>query len=1011
MNFKKNKIGLNLIFKLILTILIVALVSYKDFEQKSLVFFVADIQTSTSSKAQVFFNLGSGYNETDSSSLEISQSENYHRYRFPIPKPWKVEQIRFDPTATESVVSIKNIGIQNNFGNTVKKFTPESFSAVSQIEKIQVNQDTLRVYTSKNAFDPILLIENSSLVGLIKYSWIKTIYEYWFKYIGYLITILIALTVVENIMQIKKIKSLIHSSIKYSSVNPRKIIFIVSLISVILASYPIIFFGKSYLSPIGVASLYTDPPFVPGLETEKIVYEDYRFSDIGATFWHSAPNSVAQNISIFKDFEFPFWNRYVGFGTPLYGQGQSMIGDVLHWIPVLFESSALSWDIKFILSKLIFSVGMGLLVFHLTNNLLAGSMIAISSCFLGFYAFRFNHPALTIITYAPWILLQWSRFGHAMAMSCPKVSNCVLQGVFLAVITWLSLSSGAVKECVITVFFMQLFGMLIFINHTYRDWKFGKSILIACGLGLAFVMVMAPFWVIFLDTLDKSFSLSDSASARPFDHPLILGFFDNYFFQSATKQLAAPSTNLFVLFSMSAAFFSLRFKQSCLIYGSWILFFLAMSIGYGIIPISILLTIPLINNIHHLGNTFSVPMMIFSLILAGYGVNDYLGASKENKRKMILTSILILIGMLIIFYTNYKTDLLVILFLIIITFWFIQLYTQIKSNSLQSRNLFILVLCFALMHSRHGMHLMTGSKYFDSFVTNPTERADFSIKSEAIEYVKHQIKNNNFPTRVIGEGQVLFPGFNTRYALEGVVSVEPLRNKYYEELLALVDYPDIGWGWLRLISSNQISSRSASLDMMGVGYIVAKVGTVMPDDMTLVHSSDLDVWQRKSVWPRAFFANNVLEIRESTFTHRCCIADIRNALSNSNNTPFAAVESDLMKNIVLDTTAKYEVIPAREYLITSNKTEFTVDASGPGIVVLGETYYPDDFVVTVNGINSEYIRVNGAFKGVWISEAGSYNISFTYRPEKLNLSIIIFLCGFALLMVIIYIHILRIKRK
>ena len=48
-----NIIRLNLIFKLILTILIVSVISYKDFEQKNLLFFVADIQTSTSSKDSI----------------------------------------------------------------------------------------------------------------------------------------------------------------------------------------------------------------------------------------------------------------------------------------------------------------------------------------------------------------------------------------------------------------------------------------------------------------------------------------------------------------------------------------------------------------------------------------------------------------------------------------------------------------------------------------------------------------------------------------------------------------------------------------------------------------------------------------------------------------------------------------------------------------------------------------------------------------------------------------------
>ncbi|MEI6709314.1 MAG: hypothetical protein WCK96_19525, partial [Methylococcales bacterium] len=241
---------------------------------------------------------------------------------------------------------------------------------------------------------------------------------------------------------------------------------------------------------------------------------------------------------------------------------------------------------------------------------------------------------------------------------------------------------------------------------------------------------------------------------------------------------------------------------------------------------------------------------------------------------------------------------------------------------------------------------------------------------------------------------VLFPGFNARLGLEGIVPVEALRSKNYQKLLTLVDYPVIpAWGWLHLITNEQIESRAAALDFLGIGFMVATPETKMPQDMKLVHSSDLDVWQRQSVWPRAFFVNKIVEIHKPS--------DILEALADKSHTPFAAVESQFIPQGEVSNNAPYQVVPAREYKLTNNSSDFTIDASSSGIIVLGETYYPSDFVATLNGEKVDYIRVNESSKGIWVSKAGKYDVSFTYRPEKLNQALWVCLFGWVFLLLLI----------
>ena len=79
-----------------------------------------------------------------------------------------------------------------------------------------------------------------------------------------------------------------------------------------------------------------------------------------------------------------------------------------------------------------------------------------------------------------------------------------------------------------------------------------------------------------------------------------------------------------------------------------------------------------------------------------------------------------------------------------------------------------------------------------------------------------------------------------------------------------------------------------------------------------------------------------------------------------------------------------------------------VDAPGPGVAVLTEVYYAEDFAVTVNGKPAPYFRVNHAFKGVALPAAGRHEITFAYWPRHFTLALglgaagaLLLLAGFA----------------
>ena len=149
--------------------------------------------------------------------------------------------------------------------------------------------------------------------------------------------------------------------------------------------------------------------------------------------------------------------------------------------------------------------------------------------------------------------------------------------------------------------------------------------------------------------------------------------------------------------------------------------------------------------------------------------------------------------------------------------------------------------------------------------------------------------------------------------------------------------------------------------------------------------ADMMVWARKSAWPRAFFVDDTAVYDNPT--------RLANFINDSEGQPLAAVQG--MVPSIPDPERK--VKPAVDYQITPNSTSFTVEANGPGMVVLSEANFPGDVHVRVNGENRSVVTVNHAFRGVELLQAGLYDITFFSRPRLWYQSLSLFGAGLFLL--------------
>jgi hypothetical protein len=160
--------------------------------------------------------------------------------------------------------------------------------------------------------------------------------------------------------------------------------------------------------------------------------------------------------------------------------------------------------------------------------------------------------------------------------------------------------------------------------------------------------------------------------------------------------------------------------------------------------------------------------------------------------------------------------------------------------------------------------------------------------------------------------------------------------------------------------------------------------------LPLVFDGDMKIWEREHPWPRAFFVDEI-----ASYTERHPY--LAQAIAHADGLPFAAVYG---KDTVWPTKNR-TVVRAFDYQLTSNSTSFRVKAPTAGIVVLTETNLPGDVHVTINGEPGEVITVNHAFRGVKLSETGSYDIRFFYRPRLWYFAWILFVSGSILLVFIL----------
>jgi hypothetical protein len=475
----------------------------------------------------------------------------------------------------------------------------------------------------------------------------------------------------------------------------------------------------------------------------------------------------------------------------------------------------------------------------------------------------------------------------------------------------------------------------------------------------------------------------------------LLGFFDDIFYRQnpADERVVAPALNF--LFMLGVLWWCARprlWREDRVGRVVLLATLLPFALAFGLVPTAVILKIPLVRNIIHVGTTFSCPLMILAAVLAGCGFRDALARLADRGWWPVFGRVLVLVGGLAGAYAlsirGHDTSLFFQGYVPALALALLALPVGVRWAFRTRRPglLYVALLIGGpLLLWRHAQYTHS---IFDYYAFVPGARCDLHAPSPAVAFIHEDQRE---PGRVVGWGNNLYPSYNTAVGLEGLYGVAALRSGYYDELARAFDLQRV-WIWDAVNQETDALLLRPPHDLLNATYSLAThlgVPRAIPGSRLLVQC-DLDVYESPTAWPRAFFTDR-LAVYAS-------VNDFAQQVRTGDGHPFAAIQAGETGAPALPAElAGRAVLPATGYRLTTNTTSFVVDAPGPGLAVLTEAFFQGDFQVTVDGRPARYFRVNHAFKGVAIADAGRHEVRFSYWPEHFTLALICCAAGLLLM--------------
>ena len=263
--------------------------------------------------------------------------------------------------------------------------------------------------------------------------------------------------------------------------------------------------------------------------------------------------------------------------------------------------------------------------------------------------------------------------------------------------------------------------------------------------------------------------------------------------------------------------------------------------------------------------------------------------------------------------------------------------------------------------------------------------------------------DTNDAPRVLSEREAA-AGAGIRHGLPMANGHDPsLPPRRVVELLEAANLYD-GLGLYRSRDRAQLAERPQVAAVLGIGVVVVPqakaaalraagftpVGTLPPDDVVLVHPAV----------PRARLVHEIVEAHADGALpdepRRAPDGGTLDATLAPDRDPVATAviaATDLEAGAAqhaIGTAGRHEIAapppgalePVRIVEDRAEQVTIDVTAAAPGLLVLADTFYPG-WRATVNGTPEPIVRVDHAFRGVWLA-AGQHRVVFRYAPVSVQ---------------------------
>jgi multidrug transporter EmrE-like cation transporter len=402
------------------------------------------------------------------------------------------------------------------------------------------------------------------------------------------------------------------------------------------------------------------------------------------------------------------------------------------------------------------------------------------------------------------------------------------------------------------------------------------------------------------------------------------------------------------------------------------------------VPASLLATIPLLNRVGHVFTDFSYLLIIHLTIQSAYGFRCLAKVEKFRQMAGAAACVVgIFAGMILLYSRGYAHQPIPWDYFLWAGAGAIGaplLFVFLRSRQRQTFTLGwvgIIILGF-IPNLRFGLYHLGN----DALLLLPGPRVTLNTPSKAIDRIK---TDKSEPFRVVGLQWSLMGDYPAVYELEDIRSCAPLSNGEFMDLIR--SFPGVELSRYWIIEVADPVRAQPLLNLLNVKYLLAPTNVSIHGqlDFRLVGRSDFGILENLQVWPRAFFANQVVAITSNE-------KFIQQLLKNGQHPFIALTREEIEKRPglqQLETTNQTTISPATNYRLFPNSTEFDIHAPSPGVVCLTEGQ-AKDFTAKANNESKEVLTVNRAFKGIYLDQPGDYHITFSYRPRHWRLACTLF---------------------